>query len=147
MTKQRRVLDNLKRGRQYLKSDYKVYATKSSTVGDHYATFALSDKSDKDFRQMCDREHNDICDECINLRVKSNRQKLNVEDFVNEDVEAFKEKQAIDDAVQRRQLRREAYSIDQVERATSPKQSTSSLEIPPKRQSLRNKNKFVVFFQ
>jgi hypothetical protein len=69
MTKHRRLLENLKRGRQYLKSDYKVHITKSSTVGDHCATFALSDKSDKDFRQMCDHEHNDICEECVNLQV------------------------------------------------------------------------------
>jgi hypothetical protein len=68
ITKHRRLLENLKRGRQYLKSDYKVHITKSSTVGDHCATFALSDKSDKDFQQMCDHEHNDTCDECINLR-------------------------------------------------------------------------------
>ena len=52
ITKHRRLLENLKRGRQYLKSDYKVHVPKLSTVGDHYATFALSDKSDKDFRQL-----------------------------------------------------------------------------------------------
>ncbi|CAF3420316.1 unnamed protein product [Rotaria socialis] len=64
ITKHRRVLENLKRGRQYLKSDYKVHVTKSSTIADHCATFALSDKLDKDFQQMCDHEHNDTCDEC-----------------------------------------------------------------------------------
>jgi hypothetical protein len=69
IAKHRRLLENLKRGRQYLKSDYKVHITKSSKVGDHCATFVLSDKADKDFRQMCDHEHNDICDECTNLRV------------------------------------------------------------------------------
>ena len=67
ITKHRRLIENLKRGRQYLKSDYKVHISKSSTVGDHCATFALSDKSDKDFRQTCDHQHNDICDECHNI--------------------------------------------------------------------------------
>ncbi len=45
-------------------------------------------------------------------RLKSNRQKLNVEDCVDEDVEAFKEEQAIDKTVQRQQLRHKTHSID-----------------------------------
>ena len=69
LTKHRRLLENLKRRRQYLKSDYKVHVSKLSTVGDHCATFALSDKLDKDFRQSCDHEHNDTCEECFNLWV------------------------------------------------------------------------------
>jgi hypothetical protein len=72
-------------------------------------------------------------------RLKSNWQKLNVKDCVDEDVEAFKEEQATDEAVQRRQLRHKAHNIDQLERATSPKRPTSSSEIPPKRHSMRNK--------
>jgi len=72
-------------------------------------------------------------------RLKSNRQKLNVEDCVDEDVEAFKEEQAIDEAVQRRQLRHKAHNTDQLERATSPKRPISSSEIPAKRHSSRNK--------
>ena len=63
------LLENLKRGRQYLKSDYKVHAMKSSTTVDHCATFALSDKCEKDFRQMCDHVHNNTCSECLSLRV------------------------------------------------------------------------------
>ena len=69
IARHRRLLENLKRGRQYLKSDYQVHVTKSSTVIDHCATFALSDKYSKGFRQMCDHEHNDTCDECLSLRV------------------------------------------------------------------------------
>ena len=49
ITKHRRLLENLKQGRQYLKSDYKAHVLKLSTAGDHCATFALSDK---DFRQL-----------------------------------------------------------------------------------------------
>ena len=69
ITKHRRLLQKLKRCRQYLKSDYKVHVSKLSTVEDHCATFALSDKSDKDFRQLCDHEHNDTCEECRNVWV------------------------------------------------------------------------------
>jgi len=72
-------------------------------------------------------------------RLKSNRQKRNVEDCIDEDVEAFKEEQTIDEAVQRRQLRHKANNIDLLERATSPKRPISSSEIPTKRNSVRNK--------
>ena len=65
----RRLLENWKRGRHYLKSGYKVHVTKLSTMADHCATFALSDKYTKDFRQMRDHEHNDTCDECLSFRV------------------------------------------------------------------------------
>ena len=67
--KHRHLLENLKRGSHYLKSHYKVHVSRLSTVSDHCATFALSDKSDKDFRQLCDHEHNDACEECLNLWV------------------------------------------------------------------------------
>ena len=45
----RRLLEKLKRGRQHLKSDYKVHVMKSSMLADHCATFALSDKCEKVF--------------------------------------------------------------------------------------------------
>ena len=61
--------ENLKQDRQYLKSDYKMYVMKLSTIADHCATFALLDKCEKDFRQMCDHEHNDAYDESLSLQV------------------------------------------------------------------------------
>ena len=67
ITQHRRLVENLKRGRQYLKTDYKVHVTKSSTIGDHCATFSLSDKVDKNFRQLCDHGYTDVCDECLTL--------------------------------------------------------------------------------
>ncbi|CAF1444867.1 unnamed protein product [Didymodactylos carnosus] len=73
-------------------------------------------------------------------RLKSNRQiKLRVEQCDNEDVEAFKEEQAIDEAVQRQQLRHKVHTMDQFELSISPKRSSSSSEIPAKRHSLRKK--------
>ena len=72
-------------------------------------------------------------------RLKSNRQKLNVEVYADNDIEALKEEQAIDEAVQRQQLRHKTHDTDQLERTTSPKRSTSLLEIPAKRNSMRNK--------
>ena len=80
-------------------------------------------------------------------RLKSNRQKLNIEDCVDGDVEAFKEEQTIDEAVQRRQLRHTAHNIGQLERATSPKRSTSSSDIPAKRNPHAQQKDFMMFFQ
>ncbi|CAF4596822.1 unnamed protein product, partial [Didymodactylos carnosus] len=64
---QQRLIKNLKRGRQYLKSDFKVHVSKSSTIGDHCVTYAVSDKSTQEFRQLCDHKHDDICIDCANL--------------------------------------------------------------------------------
>ncbi|CAF0765842.1 unnamed protein product [Didymodactylos carnosus] len=64
---QQRLIKNFKRDRQYLKSDFKVHVSKSSTIGDHCVTYAVSDKSTKEFRQLCDHKHDDICIDCANL--------------------------------------------------------------------------------
>ena len=80
-------------------------------------------------------------------RLKANHQKkLQIEDCVDEDVEAFKEEQTIDEVVQRRQLWQKTHNLDQLERATSPKRLISSSEIPAKRHSMRNKKNVMIFF-
>ena len=84
ITQHRRLVENLKRGRQYLKTDYKVHVTKSSTIGDHCATFSLSDKVDKNFRQLCDHEHTDVCDECLSLRVTFDEVKCAIDSSTND---------------------------------------------------------------
>ena len=74
-------------------------------------------------------------------RLRSNRQKdIKVEHCNDQDIEAFKEEQAVDEVVQRRQLQHQAHNIDQLERATSPKRSASSIQITAKRLNLRLKN-------
>jgi hypothetical protein len=73
-------------------------------------------------------------------RLKSNRQnEVKVDDYVDEDVEAFKKEQVTDEAVQRRKFRHNTHNIEQLERATSPKRPTSSSRIPAKRHSVRAK--------
>ena len=62
-----------------------------------------------------------------------------MEDCDNNDVEAFKEEQAIEVVVHRRQRRNKAHTTDQLERATSPKRPALSSEIIPKRHSMRNR--------
>ena len=62
-----RLLENLKRARFYLKSDYKVHVTRSSSIANHCCIYALSDPKKQDFAQECDHEHDDSCAECSNL--------------------------------------------------------------------------------
>ncbi|CAF3765947.1 unnamed protein product [Adineta steineri] len=56
-----RLIENLKRARLYLKSDYKVHVSRSSGVADHCCVYALSDPEKKDFSHDCDHEHTESC--------------------------------------------------------------------------------------
>jgi hypothetical protein len=62
-----RLINNLKQAKQYLKSDYKVHISRSSTVADHCVIFALCDKNENEFQQTCDHAHDDLCLDCTNL--------------------------------------------------------------------------------
>ncbi|CAF4680422.1 unnamed protein product, partial [Rotaria sp. Silwood2] len=62
-----RLIENLKRARFYLKSDYKVHVTRSSNIADHCCIYALSDHKKSDFAQNCEHEHDESCTECSNL--------------------------------------------------------------------------------
>ncbi|CAF3376199.1 unnamed protein product [Rotaria sp. Silwood2] len=64
----RRLIENLKQSKRYLKSDFKVHVCSSSTVADHCSTYALSDAKDKCFHSMCDHDHKDQCEDCILLK-------------------------------------------------------------------------------
>ncbi|CAF2500113.1 unnamed protein product [Rotaria sp. Silwood2] len=67
-----RLIENLKRARFYLKSDYKVHVARSSNIADHCCVYALSDPEKRDFAQDCDHEHNESCAECSNLTITLN---------------------------------------------------------------------------
>ena len=61
-------MDSLKRGKQYLKSDFKVYVSRSSYVAYHYISFSLSDPTSSYYSQTCDdHDHDELCLECSNL--------------------------------------------------------------------------------
>ncbi|CAF4228289.1 unnamed protein product, partial [Rotaria sordida] len=62
-----RLIENLKRARFYLKSDYKVHIARSSNIADHCCIHALSDPKGRNFSQECDHEHDESCIECSNL--------------------------------------------------------------------------------
>ncbi|CAF4621306.1 unnamed protein product, partial [Rotaria sp. Silwood2] len=66
-TDSERLIENLKRARFYLKSDYKVHVTRSSNIADHCCVYALSDPNGRNFAQDCDHEHDESCIECSNL--------------------------------------------------------------------------------
>ena len=67
-SERRRLVDNLKRGKQYLKSDFKVHVARSSRVADHCISYALSDPISSYYSQTCDdHDHDELCLECSNL--------------------------------------------------------------------------------
>ena len=69
-------------------------------------------------------------------RLKSNRQKeFKVDICTDDDAEAFKKEQAIDEAAQRQRLQGKIHNYDQLQRATSSKRSASPTEIPTKKYS------------
>ncbi|KAK3705280.1 hypothetical protein QZH41_008169, partial [Actinostola sp. cb2023] len=62
---ERRTSDALKASKLYLKGDFKVHLDKAQDVPDHCMVYALTDKSDPDFKQNCtDHNHEDSCDHC-----------------------------------------------------------------------------------
>ncbi|CAF1193962.1 unnamed protein product [Didymodactylos carnosus] len=62
-----RLIDNLRQGRQYLKSDFKLHVSESSDIADHCICHALSDPSDKAFRSKCNHDHSNTCKDCLLL--------------------------------------------------------------------------------
>ena len=58
--------ERLKRGKTYLKTDYKLHITSESRCGDHCRMYALSD-SETEFQEKCLHEHDVTCDRCEEL--------------------------------------------------------------------------------
>ncbi|CAF3350206.1 unnamed protein product [Rotaria sp. Silwood2] len=52
-----RLIENLKRARFYLKSDYKVHVARSSNIADHCCVYALSDPVGRNLAQNCNNDH------------------------------------------------------------------------------------------
>ena len=63
----KRLCDNLKRSRNYLKSDFKTHVLKSSSIANHCATYALSDLRNSSCREICDHSHDAYCINCETL--------------------------------------------------------------------------------
>jgi hypothetical protein len=64
----KRLTNDLKRAKQYLKSDFKVHVSRSSCVADHCVAFALSDSKALCFQSQCDHQHYEQCIECVTMR-------------------------------------------------------------------------------
>lgn len=64
---------NLQSSRNYLKSDYKVHISMTSSIADHCSTFALSDVSNPCWHERCDHEHDDECDRCQIMKLAFNK--------------------------------------------------------------------------
>ena len=64
----RRLIDNLKRGKQYLKTDFKFNVSRLSRVGAHCIQHSLSDPLSDSLSTDCvDHEHDQICFSCSSL--------------------------------------------------------------------------------
>ncbi|CAF1490257.1 unnamed protein product, partial [Rotaria sordida] len=97
----KRLIDNLKRARFYLKSDYKVHVTRASNIADHCCAYALSDPKGRSFAQDCDHEHDESCIECLNLTSTLNE----IERFIEE---TETDEELLDRAMKKFQLYRES---------------------------------------
>lgn len=64
----RRLSDNIRKGKQYLKTDYKINVKRTSRVRDHCIYFALRDSTSSSFSTPCsDHDHDQVCSECSYL--------------------------------------------------------------------------------
>ena len=64
------IVDNLERGKRYLKIGYPQHSVDHSTCASHCISFALSDTTDLNLckeRQCGSENHNSFCDQCSNL--------------------------------------------------------------------------------
>ncbi|KXJ11458.1 hypothetical protein AC249_AIPGENE89 [Exaiptasia diaphana] len=60
--------DALKRGKYYLKTDFKVHVTDESSVPDHCRVYSLSDPKDQQLSLDCNHRHEDKCSSCEELK-------------------------------------------------------------------------------
>ena len=64
------LIDNLSRGKRYLKGEYKVNCSSlESQIADHCRQFALSDPNIPEFMSTCSHKHDMKCDNCELLKV------------------------------------------------------------------------------
>lgn len=63
------IRDNLKDGKRYLKTEYRVHCQDNgSSCPDHCTCFALSDPQNPEFQGTCMHEHHVRCDDCETLK-------------------------------------------------------------------------------
>ena len=63
------VRERLRKGKQYLKTDYKVHCNEAdSPCADHCRRYALSDPQDKDLHEKCQHLHNILCASCEDIK-------------------------------------------------------------------------------
>ncbi|CAF1985980.1 unnamed protein product [Rotaria magnacalcarata] len=74
------LIENLKRARFYLKSDYEVHVRRSSNVADHCCIDVLREPNRRNFSEDCDHDHDESCSECLNLTITLNEIKRFIEE-------------------------------------------------------------------
>lgn len=97
----RRLIEKLKQGKQYLKTDYKFNVSRSSRVGTHCIQHSLSDPLHDSLSTVCaDHEHHQICFSCCSLAQTFDDIDNVIENSVTDDEEKTRSKHKVHLAVQ-----------------------------------------------
>jgi 6-phosphogluconate dehydrogenase len=77
--------NGLNQARNYLKNNYKMHVQNNSEIGDHCATFALSDPLNPNWAIKCDHSHELECNQCLVLKnllkeLRSDLERCNMND-------------------------------------------------------------------
>jgi len=77
----------MKNGKRYLKSDFKLHVSDEERSADHCIAFALSDTGDSSFRKPCSHRHGIICDSCQDIVavIQEISQKITDDSFTPDD--------------------------------------------------------------
>jgi len=58
----------LKAGKQYLKTDFRIHTARETPCADHCSVYALSSRTEPEYRGTCSHQHNISCDRCEALK-------------------------------------------------------------------------------
>ena len=81
----RNYRNQLDKGKQYLKGQYAInVSVENSRCADHCRTFALSDPKDKNLQEICDHDHDRICEQCESLKTLLEKLDIEIESLCDE---------------------------------------------------------------
>ncbi|CAF4400911.1 unnamed protein product [Rotaria sp. Silwood2] len=83
-----RLVNNIRKGKQYLKTDFKTNVARTSSVPDHCICFSLSDPTSNAFSMSCsDHKHDQVCSECFYLAQALQDSSQAIENSINDEEE------------------------------------------------------------
>ncbi|CAF3133213.1 unnamed protein product [Rotaria sp. Silwood2] len=83
-----RLANNIRKGKQYLKTDFKTNVARTSRVPEHCICFSLSDPTSMAFSIPCsDHKHDQVCSECFYLAQALQDSSRAIESSINDEEE------------------------------------------------------------